>query len=551
MGLSRLFKIGFIVTNIIHLKLVIWPAPCSDGGSMLKPRFLIGFTGHRTGYDEDLIRPALKAVLEDLQKRAAAIGGEADLHSSVAEGADTLCVEVAKELGMAVHLLLPLRQDEFAQDFSSPDAWERSRQQIELALQKPGRDSMRVLPGEMKRPDCYFDQGIRILECVDVLVAVWDGQPEQGLGGTAQVIAHAKNLGQPVVLIHSKTGQSHIEDDGRLAQVFVQDAVLAELHEIAQEADAPCASQARTADGLQECLDGIAKEESARFRPSVVVIILLHGIAALMAAVVTMKLAEGSAWEKWKWVVTALELVLVSFALWIGWHLHKRHTQNRWIRCRFAAELVRGLRASVPLVDPLSPSIGVHDPKWLRFALSVGILVNECRATLQPQFLRDEYINTRLSETHMDGQIRHYLEMNQKALRWWQITGFVSKWSALLAPPFVFLALLNKLSKEVPFLKGPHGAWKLDTDPRWWPFVVLLPIALPLLAGVASGIRQALDAGRRKERYPEMAARLLALRTHLKGLETRATIAHTVSQTEEILLDELREWQLTATTTGH
>ena len=34
-------------------------------------------------------------------------------------------------------------------------------------------------------------------------------------------------------------------------------------------------------------------------------------------------------------------------------------------------------------------------------------------------------------------------------------------------------------------------------------------------------------------------------------LETRATIAHTVSQTEEILLDELREWQLTATTTGH
>jgi hypothetical protein len=96
-----------------------------------------------------------------------------------------------------------------------------------------------------------------------------------------------------------------------------------------------------------------------------------------------------------------------------------------------------------------------------------------------------------------------------------------------------------------------HGPWKLDDKPITWPLVVLLPIALPLLAGVASGIRQALDAGRRKERYPEMAARLTALRTHLTGLETRATIAHTVSQTEEILLDELREWQLTATTTGH
>lgn len=515
---------------------------------MLKPRYLVGFTGHRAGYDENLIRPALKAVLEDLQNKAAASGGVLDLYASIAEGADTLCVEVARELGMAVHLLLPLPQGEFKNDFSSPQVWERSRQQLGLAAQKPGRDSVRVLPGELCRPDCYFDQGIQILEAVDVLFALWDGGKARGLGGTEQMVTHARAIGKPVVIIDSKTGQTRT--DGSLTHAFEPDEMIEELNEVAQKSGAKCASISGTANELQECLDGIANSEAGRFRPSIVRIILLHGIAALMAAIVTLKI-EGSPWEKQKCIVTGLELLLVSGALWLGWRLHQRHTQERWIRCRFAAELVRGFRVSVPLVDPLSPSIAVHDPRWRRFALSVGILVNATRATVQPQELRDDYIATRLSETHPDGQIRHYQEMNQKALRWWNITGCISKWSALLAPPFVALSLLNKLTKIEVLSPVLHGPWKLDDKPSTWPFVVLLPIALPLLAGVASGIRQALDAGRRKERYPEMAARLLALRAHLASLETRASIAHTVSQTEEILLDELREWQLTAKTTGH
>ena len=152
---------------------------------------------------------------------------------------------------------------------------------------------------------------------------------------------------------------------------------------------------------------------------------------------------------------------------------------------------------------------------------------------------------------HPDGQIRHYQEMNEKALRWWSITGIVSKWSALLAPPFVAISLANKLSKLEGLQGLLHGPWKLDEKPATWPIVVLFPIALPLLAGVANGIRHALDAGRRKERYPEMAKRLTEMRTHLAGLETRASISLAVAQTEEILLDELREWQLTAKTTGH
>ncbi len=169
---------------------------------MLKPRFLIGFTGHRAGFDEKLIQAALHGALDDLRKRAEAVGGQAELYASVAEGGDILCVEAARNLEMPVHLLLPLPDDEFAKDFSSAGVWDRSKHQLDLARQKPGRDSVRIVPGEIARPDCYFDQAIRILEAVDVLVAVWDGQPARGLGGTAEVIEHArKRLGLPVIVI--------------------------------------------------------------------------------------------------------------------------------------------------------------------------------------------------------------------------------------------------------------------------------------------------------------------------------------------------------------
>lgn len=511
---------------------------------MIKPRYLIGFTGHRSGYDEAIIRPALTQLLRDLKERAAKTGGQAELYSSVAEGGDTLCVEVARDLDMPVHLLLPLEEREFEKDFSSPASWQRSLVQIKAARQRPGRDSVRLVPGEFQRPDCYFDQAMHMLGAADVMVALWDGQPSRGVGGTKRVVEQAQAIGTPVVRIASHSGV--IEGRENLDVCFEHDPVITKLNEMARHNQAPCAQAPGTADDLQKCLDAIAVAEVGRFRPSLVAIILLHGLAALLAAIVTFKLAVDTPWEKSKWVFTGIELFLVSFALWMNVRLHQKHTQERWIRCRFSCELVRGLRFSVPLLDPLHLAIGVHDPQWRRFALSVGLLVNEYQTTTQTFALRDRYIAIRLSETHKEGQIRHYHDMRPRALWWWDLTGYVSKWSTILAPPFVLLSLLNKLSKNA---DPEHIGWALDGKPATWPLVVLFPIVLPLFAGVANGIRQALDAGRRKKSYPEMAARLTVMRANLSGLETRATIVRAVSQTEEILLNELREWQLAATTT--
>ena len=340
---------------------------------MLKPCYFVGFTGHRTGFDEAAAGTAIRKALRDVQARADRLGGRAELCTSVAEGADTLCVEIARELDMPVHLLVPLAEADFEADFTSPASWRRSEAQLEFARQRPGRDSVCQVPGGAPRPACYFDQAIYMLDSADVLIALWNGEAAQGLGGTEQVVAQAKATGIPVIHIDPASGKTAILGD--LDAPFRPDPILTELNRIAA-AEAPgCAADAATPDGLQTCLDTIAMREAGRFRPSLVRIIFFHGLAALLAAIVTFKAADLPVWEDLKWTVTLLELLLVSSALWMTFRLHRQHTQHLWIRCRMACEVVRGLRASVPLLDPLHPAVAHHDPAWRRFALSAGLLV--------------------------------------------------------------------------------------------------------------------------------------------------------------------------------
>ena len=80
-----------------------------------------------SGYEETLVAPALAQALGTLKQQATDAGGQDELHASVAEGTDTLCVETARLLTIPVHLLLPLPEKKFENDFSGPAAWERAK----------------------------------------------------------------------------------------------------------------------------------------------------------------------------------------------------------------------------------------------------------------------------------------------------------------------------------------------------------------------------------------------------------------------------------------
>ena len=46
-----------------------------------------------------------------------------------------------------------------------------------------------------------MDASVEMLKDADLLIAVWDGLPARGLGGTADVVAYARDHGIPVSVI--------------------------------------------------------------------------------------------------------------------------------------------------------------------------------------------------------------------------------------------------------------------------------------------------------------------------------------------------------------
>lgn len=376
-----------------------------------------------------------------------------------------------------------------------------------------------------------------MVQAVDVLIAVWDGEDGEGIGGTANVVELARVKGIPVIQIHPTTGVAQGTDAA--VESLQADPVMQEIQALATKSSLSCGAGADDPERLQACMDEIADREARQFRPSKVRIILLQGFAAALAAIVSFRMADPEHWfSLYKWVLSAVEFVLVIVALWLAFRLRCRKTQDTWLRCRFACERVRALRAAVPILDPLHPMMDRFDPAWHRFELSVGLLILGHQTETDAFHLRDRYVRMRLGTDPDDSQILHYQKM-QPAAHWrWKLAGWIADWSLSLAPVVVFLALLNKLSRHW----SEEG---LAMDEHWhtWILVGLLPIVLPLAAGVAKSLQATLDAGRRRLRYPQMVASLTAAVPWLESLKTRTTLHRAVTQTEELLLDELLEWK--------
>ena len=83
----------------------------------------------------------------------------------------------------------------YEQSFGDPGALRRFR-----ALK--GRAS-KVLELDFGEPgeEAYWAAGQKVVELSDEMLAVWDGQPSGGLGGTADVVAFAHQKNVPVSVI--------------------------------------------------------------------------------------------------------------------------------------------------------------------------------------------------------------------------------------------------------------------------------------------------------------------------------------------------------------
>jgi hypothetical protein len=164
-------------------------------------RLRLGVTGHRTLADADSVARRAREVLDIVETRVlphpASTRVVFTLVTALAEGADRLLSRVVLERdGSELEVLLPLAVDEFVRDFATAESRAEFTELLARATGPP-QEPRRPL----ERPDAYAVAGYELVDRVDILVAVWDGEPARGPGGTATIVEYARARGVPTFVI--------------------------------------------------------------------------------------------------------------------------------------------------------------------------------------------------------------------------------------------------------------------------------------------------------------------------------------------------------------
>jgi hypothetical protein len=156
----------------------------------------IGVTGHRFLAEVDKLAEGIDAAIARV--RGLFPGEPLTVVSPLAEGADRLVADrVLAVKGSRLMAPLPFAKTEYLRDFESPE----SKAEFERLLGRT--DEVVELPAREGRNSAYEAVGLYVLDHCDVLIAVWDGKIEQGQGGTAGIVAGARERALPIAWVHA------------------------------------------------------------------------------------------------------------------------------------------------------------------------------------------------------------------------------------------------------------------------------------------------------------------------------------------------------------
>jgi len=185
-------------------------SPERDLGQLSLPYELrLGVTGHRT-----LDRPAeVEGAVDRLLAQINTILGHQDrapiqwtVISPLAKGADRIVARAALRLtGARLEVVTPFALAEYRKDFvESEDLQEferllakATRPAVELNKEKPPTDAAGGNRG-------YFEAGAAVADSCEILIAIWNGRPAAGAGGTSEIVCHALEHRRIVLWINTE-----------------------------------------------------------------------------------------------------------------------------------------------------------------------------------------------------------------------------------------------------------------------------------------------------------------------------------------------------------
>jgi hypothetical protein len=498
----------------------------------------VGVTGHRWLHSEDeTLAEVVRDVLRELRD-VCAVSSTATTRvgltvlSSLAEGADRVVAAAGLAIGARLEVVLPLAESDYRTDFGDAE----SDGQFATLLAEAA--SVTVAPGSRPRPAAYEVAGETVLQRSDVMLALWDGLPSRGPGGTAELVAATEAAGKPLVWIEvarPAEGGPTPPPVVRLMPTTVTVLGRAAFESLdwfnRQQVELP--HPERPPDGFPQSgavaryalpyflrADLLAQRVQRRFRWMSRALYALSVVAIGIAAA---QLAYG--WSpKIVWGELAA-LVLIVGLLVLG---RRTGLLRRWLAVRFFAERVRSLAFLVELTEEgalhrSAPDDTSDSPvnEWMRRALS-ELWIRAPRAPATPEELFHT-VRVRLTQDWVRPQIAYHRAVSRHAETAQRTFSFMSIGLFLVS---IVAALVHSVEPAEP-----------DAPPGSIAFVSLI---VPAIAAALSGYSAQRDYLRIAIRSAGMARNLEAGLRELESARNleqlrRAAVRLEVQQQGEVV----------------
>jgi len=148
----------------------------------------VGITGHQNipRHAAGLVRTMLQQFLVEQPDPLTCV-------TSLAGGADQMCAALVLKRGGSLHAVVPCAG--YEKSFGTARAAQRFRTLLAQS------SAVETLPFPEPSEEAFLAAGRRVVDLSDLLIAVWDGRPSRGMGGTADIVAYARHLSVKVTVI--------------------------------------------------------------------------------------------------------------------------------------------------------------------------------------------------------------------------------------------------------------------------------------------------------------------------------------------------------------
>ncbi len=144
----------------------------------------VGITGHQRlphGNDWIWVKDEISKIIKELPPKVTGV-------TSLAAGADQVFAELILKNDGMIYIVVPF--EGYEASFEKLEDRNRYHDFRKLGMQ------IEVLDKQKSDEESYLAAGQRVVDLSNLLIAVWNGKPAAGLGGTADVVDYAckKNL---------------------------------------------------------------------------------------------------------------------------------------------------------------------------------------------------------------------------------------------------------------------------------------------------------------------------------------------------------------------